>query len=376
MIRPSAATLSPAVISTTSPRTTSSIGIDDSTPPRRTACGLLRQRLQRVHRALGLALLPEADDGVDDRQQEQQGPRAPLADGERHDGGDEQDDLHVGGVLLEEAPPARNALLGGERVGSVAFEQLGRRRRRRGRSRGRRRVARRHRPPTRAYHCSATSADASPAGSVTAMVCSFGQNGCRDVPHVDARLVAVGVDLALGERDLLPLQPLVGHLAEQVRDHVEPGALLVVGMRDEPRRPCGVGRGEHLVTRAAVLVPLGVRQQIEVGQLPDLARIVDPALQPPGLLVGAHLEPVLHQHDAGVDHRLLDRGDLLQEPLRQVVGAEAHDPFDAGPVVPTAVEDDDLSRGGEVRDVSLHVHLRLLALGRRGQAPRPGTRGG
>ena len=36
MIRPSAATLSPAVISTTSPRTTSSTGIADSTPSRRT----------------------------------------------------------------------------------------------------------------------------------------------------------------------------------------------------------------------------------------------------------------------------------------------------------------------------------------------------
>ena len=36
MIRPSAATLSPAVINTTSPMTTSSTGIADSTPPRRT----------------------------------------------------------------------------------------------------------------------------------------------------------------------------------------------------------------------------------------------------------------------------------------------------------------------------------------------------
>jgi hypothetical protein len=36
MIRPSAATLSPAVISTTSPRTTSSAGIADSVPSRRT----------------------------------------------------------------------------------------------------------------------------------------------------------------------------------------------------------------------------------------------------------------------------------------------------------------------------------------------------
>ena len=36
MIRPSAETLSPAVINTMSPRTTSSMGIADSTPPRRT----------------------------------------------------------------------------------------------------------------------------------------------------------------------------------------------------------------------------------------------------------------------------------------------------------------------------------------------------
>ena len=59
----------------------------------------------------------------------------------------------------------------------------------------------------------------------------------------------------------------------------------------------------------------------------------------------------------GVDHRLLDRGDLLEEPPRLLVGAEAHDPLDAGPVVPAAIEDDDLARGREVRDVPLDVHL-------------------
>ena len=83
MILPSAATSSPALSSTTSPMTTSSAGIAASTPSRRTRARLLRQRFQRVHRALGLALLAEADDGVEHGQQEQQGARAPLADGER-----------------------------------------------------------------------------------------------------------------------------------------------------------------------------------------------------------------------------------------------------------------------------------------------------
>ena len=51
--------------------------------------------------------------------------------------------------------------------------------------------------------------------------------------------------------------------------------------------------------------------------------------------------------------------------------AEAHDPLDAGPVVPAAVEDDDLARGREMRHVALDVHLRLLALGRSGQGHDP-----
>ncbi len=43
--------------------------------------------------------------------------------------GDEQDDLHVGGVLVEEAPPARHRRLGGQRVGPVRLQSLGGRRR-------------------------------------------------------------------------------------------------------------------------------------------------------------------------------------------------------------------------------------------------------
>ena len=47
--------------------------------------------------------------------------------------------------------------------------------------------------------------------------------------------------------------------------------------------------------------------------------------------------------------------------------AKAHHIFDARAVVPTAVEDHDLTRRREMRHVTLQVHLRFLAVGRRRQ---------
>jgi hypothetical protein len=41
--------------------------------------------------------------------------------------------------------------------------------------------------------------------------------------------------------------------------------------------------------------------------------------------------------------------------------AEVPDVFHPGAVVLTALEDDDLVGGGEVRHITLHIHLRLLA---------------
>ena len=49
------------------------------------------------------------------------------------------------------------------------------------------------------------------------------------------------------------------------------------------------------------------------------------------------------------------------------LGAEAHHVFDAQAVIPAPVEDHDLAGGREVLHVALDVHLRLLAVGRRGQ---------
>src|SRR6516225_3604040 len=62
------------------------------------------------------------------------------------------------------------------------------------------------------------------------------------------------------------------------------------------------------------------------------------------------------------------------------LGAETHHIFDAGAVVPAAVEDDDFSCGREMFDVTLHEYLGLLPVGWRRQRddaedPRADTSG-
>jgi len=51
--------------------------------------------------------------------------------------------------------------------------------------------------------------------------------------------------------------------------------------------------------------------------------------------------------------------------------AEPQHAFDPGPVVPAAVKDHDLPGRRQMRDVALDIHLRFLALGRRGQRDDP-----
>ena len=85
------------------------------------------------------------------------------------------------------------------------------------------------------------------------------------------------------------------------------------------------------------------------------------------LLLVAHFQPVFDQHDAVVGDVLLELGADFEEALVLLLGAEAHHVFDAGAVVPAAIEDHDLSRRREMREVALHVHLRLFAVGGGGQ---------
>jgi hypothetical protein len=120
-----------------------------------------------------------------------------------------------------------------------------------------------------------------------------------------------------------------------------------------------------------VLTSCGTRVQVHVRELPDLPRVLDTALEAPGLLGRADLQPVLQQQDPVTDHGPLDRRGQLQEPLGLLRRAEPHDPLNPGPVVPAPVKDHDLAGGGEVGEVPLDVHLGPLAVGRGGQGNDP-----
>src|SRR5262249_15559319 len=85
------------------------------------------------------------------------------------------------------------------------------------------------------------------------------------------------------------------------------------------------------------------------------------------LLVIAHLQPVLPEVDAVLDHVPLEIRTQLEKPAVLLLRAEAHDVLDSGAVVPAPVEDHDFSRRWKVRNVALHVHLALLAVARRGE---------
>ena len=65
-------------------------------------------------------------------------------------------------------------------------------------------------------------------------------------------------------------------------------------------------------------------------------------------------------HDVFLEYRT-----ELQEALALFLGAEPHDVFDTGPVVPATVKDDDFPGRREVLEISLDVHLRFLAVGGR-----------
>src|SRR5204863_292177 len=82
------------------------------------------------------------------------------------------------------------------------------------------------------------------------------------------------------------------------------------------------------------------------------------------LLVGDR-EPVLDQLDSRSHQHPLELRAGAHELLVLLLGAEAHHALDARPVVPGAIEQDDLPGGGQVCDVALEVPLGLLPLRRR-----------
>src|SRR4029077_13898818 len=118
---------------------------------------------------------------------------------------------------------------------------------------------------------------------------------------------------------------------------------------------------------ARIVIPSPIGLDIHRAQLPLPDRIVDPGPEPSLLLVHPYLEPEFDQDDAAVHNIFFDLRAERQEAPVLIGRAKAHDIFDAGAVVPAAIEDDDFSSGGEMLHVALQEHLRLLPIRRSGK---------
>ena len=96
----------------------------------------------------------------------------------------------------------------------------------------------------------------------------------------------------------------------------------------------------------------------------------DARLETALLLLVAGLQPDFDELDAALDDVFLDLGAEFEKAGVLLLRAKAHHILHASAVIPTAVENDDLTRRREMRHVTLHIHLRLLAIGRRRQRDR------
>jgi hypothetical protein len=76
----------------------------------------------------------------------------------------------------------------------------------------------------------------------------------------------------------------------------------------------------------------------------------------------AYLEPHLDWNDAAVDNVFFDFRAAGEETAVRFLGGEAHHVFDAGAIVPAAIEYDDLARGGKAFDVALNEDLAFFAV--------------
>src|SRR5580658_6730068 len=127
-----------------------------------------------------------------------------------------------------------------------------------------------------------------------------------------------------------------------------------------------VGCFEHPISGSRVFVPAAERFQVHWAEFPLAKRIFDAGIETLLLLFLSNFEPIFDEDNAGIYHVLFHRGAKFEKLPVLLVTAKSHDMFDAGPVVPTAVEDHYLSCSGKMCNITLHVHLRFLAT-RRGR---------
>src|ERR1700730_13751372 len=109
-----------------------------------------------------------------------------------------------------------------------------------------------------------------------------------------------------------------------------------------------VGGAQHHVASPRVVVPTPIGFDIHWAQFPVPKRVVDSSRKSSVLLLHPDVEPQLDQYYAGLDDVLFDLRAQIQKPPMLSGAAKSHDVLDAGAVIPTAIEYDDLAGGWEM----------------------------
>jgi hypothetical protein len=78
-------------------------------------------------------------------------------------------------------------------------------------------------------------------------------------------------------------------------------------------------------------------------------------------------EPIFDEDNTGSDQHPLELWHGAKEFLAICLGAKSHNPFDADPVVPAAVEQDDFPGCRQMGRIALKIPMSAFALGGRGQ---------
>src|SRR6266480_2004478 len=182
-----------------------------------------------------------------------------------------------------------------------------------------------------------------------------------ELPSLQRRLIVIStLHRALRQFHFGLRQFLVGNQTHEMRDAVEPRTSLVVGNDDVPRRVFGVGGIEHAIARPGIFEPLAARREVHRAELPLADGVVYTRLEAALLFLVADFEPELDELDAAIDQVLFHHRSEIEKPPVFLLRAEPHHMLDAGAVIPTAIENHDLTSGWEERHVALEVDHRFL----------------
>src|SRR6266481_7687230 len=172
-------------------------------------------------------------------------------------------------------------------------------------------------------------------------------------PAQPGLIIVASLLRTLRQPDLVPAHALIWDLIQKMRDAIQPRPPFIVGADDMPGCMLRMGCLEHHIARPGIIVPASIRFNIHRAQLPLPQRILHPRLKAALLFVHPDLEPKLDQDNAPFDDVFLHLRTERKKALVFGWRTEAHHIFDAGAVVPAAVEDDDLAGSREMLYVTL-----------------------